>query len=97
MHEPFAMIPVIVRNDRQWFQRGWLKTLQGPLPGFAMLSLVSDFREPLASLAIHVMQVGELTQWPEVLPCIADSALYLAFGEGRQMHRMRAVRANIFG
>jgi hypothetical protein len=44
-----------------------------------MLPLGGDFREPLAGLAIHVMQIGELTQRPETLACIADRALHLAF------------------
>ncbi len=70
---------MIVRNDRQRFQRGGLKAVDGPLPGFAMLPLVGDFREPLAGLAIHIMQIGELTQRPEVLAGIADGALHFAF------------------
>ena len=56
-----------------------LKTLQGPLPCFAMQPLVGDFREPLADLAIDIVQIGELTQRPEALTGIADGALHFAF------------------
>ena len=50
-----------------------------------MLSLVSDFGEPLARLAIHVIEICELTQRPEVLAHISDGALHLAFGEKRAL------------
>src|SRR5208283_4611195 len=79
VHEQFDAISVIVRNDREWFQRGRLKAVYGPLPGFTMLPLVGDFLEPLAGLAIHVVQIGELTQRPETLACVADRALHFAF------------------
>ena len=79
VHERFDLIAMIVRNDRQWFQRGRLKTLQGPLPGFAMLPRVGDFSKPLARLAIDIVQIGELAQWPEALTCVPDGALHFAF------------------
>lgn len=78
VHQHLDMIAMIVRNDRQWFQRGGLKTIQGPLPGFAMLPWVGDFREPLADLAIDILQIGELAQRPEALTGIADGALHFA-------------------
>src|ERR1700730_18137272 len=84
VYERFDTIAVIVRNDWQWFQRGRLKAVYRPLPGFAMLPLVGDLREPLAGLAIHVMQIGELTQRPETLACIADRTLYFAFFPARR-------------
>ena len=67
VHERFDCVAVIVRDDRQRVQRGGLKAIDGPLPGFAMQPLVGDFGEPLAGLAIHIVQIGELAQRPEAL------------------------------
>ena len=84
MHEHFDAVAVVVGNDRQRFQCGRLKTVDGPLPGFAMLPLVGDLGEPLAGLPIHVMQISKLAQGPEVLACITDRALYFAFFPARR-------------
>src|SRR5579883_3120685 len=47
-----------------------------------MLPAVGDFVQPLAHLAIHVRQIGERTQRPEVAPEITDSAFDLSFFPG---------------
>ena len=61
-----------------------------------MLPQVGYFREPLADLAIDIVQIGELAQRPEALTCVPDGALHFAFGKGRQVHRMMAVHNNVF-
>jgi len=39
-----------------------------------MLTLIGNLGQPLACLAIHVVKIGELTQWPEVLAEVTDGA-----------------------
>ena len=56
-----------------------LKAIHRPLAGFAMLALIGDFGQPLPRLAIHIVQIGELAQRPEVLAEIADGAFDFAF------------------
>src|SRR5260370_827080 len=48
-----------------------------------MLPAVGDFVQPLAHLAIHVRQIGERAQRPEVAPKISDSAFDLSLFPGR--------------
>ena len=84
MHEQLNNVAVIVRNDRQRLQGGRLKAIYGSLAGLAVLALVGDFGEPLAGLAIDIMQIGELAQWPEALACIADGPLHFTFFPARR-------------
>src|SRR6516164_2773573 len=45
-----------------------------------MQALVSNFRQPLARLAVHVVQIGELPQRPEILAGVSNpAAFYLSF------------------
>ncbi len=74
--ERFDGIAVVIGNDGQGRRAS---ALNRGLPRFAMHPLVSHFREPLPGLAIHIMQVRELSQGPERLACIPDGALDLSF------------------
>jgi hypothetical protein len=77
--ESFHGIAIVVRNDRQRTQGIGLESIDGALTGFAVQSLVGDFRQPVPRLAIHIMQIGELPQWPETLARMADDALHFSF------------------
>src|SRR3982750_3600805 len=48
-----------------------------------MLPAVGDFVQPLAHLAVHVRQIGERAQRPEVAPKISDSAFDLSLFPSR--------------
>src|SRR5579871_4393918 len=48
-----------------------------------MLPAVGNFVQPLAHLAVHVRQIGERAQRPEVTPEISDSAFDLSLFPGR--------------
>jgi hypothetical protein len=45
-------------------------------PGFAMQALIGDFGQPLPRLAVHIVQIGELAQRPEVLADVSDAAAF---------------------
>jgi hypothetical protein len=72
-------IAMVVRNDRKWTQGIGLKSIDGALACFAVQSLIGDFGEPLPGLAVHIMQVGELSEWPEVFARIPNGTLDLSF------------------
>ena len=56
------------------------KAILGALAGLAMNVLIGDFVEPAADLVIDIRQIGEVTQRPEVLANISDSAtLHFSF------------------
>ena len=65
------------------------------LARFTVQSLISDFREPLPRLTIHIVQVGELTQRPETPARIPNGPLRFSFGASRQIHRIVTVPANV--
>src|SRR5437588_13020831 len=62
---------------------GWKRSL-GRLPGFAMTALVGDFVQPLAGLRVHIGQIGEGAQRPEVLAHITDRPFDFTFVPGRR-------------
>jgi hypothetical protein len=62
-----------------------LEAFVGFLTGLAVLALVGNFFEPLPRLRVHVGQVGEGSQRPEVLADVTDGALYFPFGEKRAL------------
>ena len=92
MDQRFGRVAVVVRNDRQRPQRFRLEAIQRALAGLAMQALIGDFGQPLPHLPIHIVQIGELAQRPEVLAKISDGAFDFSFGTGCQIHRVRAVR-----
>ena len=49
-----------------------------------MLALVGDFFQPLARLRVHIGQIGEGAQRPEVLAHISDGSFDFAFFPGRR-------------
>ena len=55
------------------------KRSNGPLAGFAMQALIGDLGQPLPRLAIHIVQIGELAQRPEVLAKVPDGAFHFSF------------------
>src|SRR5712691_1590688 len=79
MYQRFRRVAVIVRNDRQRTQRFRLETVQRALAGLTMQALIGDFAQPLPHLSIHIMQIGELAQRPEVLPQVTDGAFDFPF------------------
>jgi hypothetical protein len=61
-------------------------------------SLIGNFGEPLSRLAVHIVQVGEVAQWPEILAHVPNTAaFYFSFGLSRQLHPVVTVRGNISG
>src|ERR1700691_3878139 len=44
-----------------------------------MQALIGDFAQPLPDLSIHIVQIGELAQRPEVLPQVTDGAFDFPF------------------
>ncbi len=79
MDQRFRRVAVIVRNARQRTQRFRFKTVQRAFAGLAMQASIGDFAQPLAYLSIHIVQIGELAQRPEVLSQISDGALDFPF------------------
>jgi hypothetical protein len=67
VHESLDRVAVIVRDDRQRTQGLGLKSVDGALPRFPVLSLVGGFGEPLPRLAVDIVQIDELPEGPEVL------------------------------
>jgi hypothetical protein len=49
-----------------------------------VLPAIGDFVKPLSHLAIHVCQIGERAQRPEVAPKITDRTFDLSFLPGRR-------------
>src|SRR5437667_1042563 len=39
-------------------------------------SLIGNFGEPLSRLAVHIVQVGEVAQWPEILAHVPNTAAF---------------------
>ena len=54
------------------------------MPGFAMTALIGDFLQPLAGLSVHIGQIGEGAQRPEVLAHITDGSFDFAFLPSRR-------------
>ena len=77
--ERLHLVAIVIGDDRQGAQSIGLESIDGSLARFAVLSLVGDFGQPLPRLAIHVMQIGEVSQRPETLARIADGALHFSF------------------
>ena len=70
----------------------------GTFSRFTMEPLIGDFIQPLPHLAIHVSQVGEGAQRPEVLAQVSDAgALNLALTEGIQLRPVLTVRRDVSG
>ena len=79
MHQCFGYVAVIVRNGGQRSQRFRPEAFQRAFAGLAMQTPVGDFVQPLPHLPVHIVQIGELAQGPEVLAKVADGAFDLAF------------------
>jgi hypothetical protein len=69
-------VAVIVRDHWQRAQGIGAEAINGSLPGFMMEALIGNFSQPLSRLAVHIVQVGELAQWPEILAHISDAAAF---------------------
>src|SRR5450755_2656426 len=41
-----------------------------------MEALIGNLSQPLSRLAVHIVQVGELAQWPEILAHVSDAATF---------------------
>jgi hypothetical protein len=76
-------VAVIGKQGRHRKKRLNEESLAGTFSRFAVDPLVGDFLQPLPHLAIHVSQVGEGAQRPEVLAQVSDAgALDFAFFPG---------------
>ncbi len=89
--ERLYLVAIVIGDDRQGAQSTGLESIDRPLARLAVLSLVSDFRQPLTRLAVHVMQVREVAQGPETPARIADGALHFAFIEKRALQTVAMV------
>ena len=79
MDQSFGRVAVIVRNDRQRPEGFALESVERAFAGLAVQALVGDFAQPLPHLPVHVVQIGELAQRPEVLPKVADGSFDFSF------------------
>ena len=79
MNQRFGGLAVVVRKDRQRTQRFALESIQRALACLAMQALIGDLGQPLPRLAIHIAQIDELSQRPEVLAKIADRSFDFPF------------------
>ena len=84
MNERFGGIAVIGSIAGRGRESFGLETFVGRLAGFAMLALIGDFFQPLARLRVHIGQIGEGAQRPEVLAHIADGAFDFSFFPSRR-------------
>ena len=71
-------VAIILRNDRQRAEGIGLETIDGALSRFAVQSPVGDLVEPLTRLAVHVVEIEELAQRPEVLTDVTDAAFHFS-------------------
>jgi hypothetical protein len=72
--EDFGGVAIIGSQCRQGTQAVGTEAIAGTLAGFAMEPLIGDFLEPLPGLVVHIDQIGEGAQRPEVMTEIANSA-----------------------
>src|ERR1019366_9158772 len=80
MHQRLDGISVVGHDDRQRTERGRHKTVDRPLSCFAMHPLIGDLLQPLACLAVYIVQIGEVTKRPEVLADVPNAAaLHFSF------------------
>jgi len=57
-------IAMVVRNDGQWAHGISLESIDGR--SRVSLALVGDFREPVPSLTVHIVQIAKLAQCDRV-------------------------------
>ena len=76
MDQGLRSVPVIVRDHRQRAQGIGPEAIDGSLPGLMMEAHVGDLGQPLSRLAVHIVQVGELAQRPEILAHVSDAAAF---------------------
>ena len=69
-------VAIIRRDDRQTSEGIGLETIDGALSRFAVQSPIGDLIEPLTRLAVHVVEVEEIAQRPEVLPDVTDATTF---------------------
>jgi hypothetical protein len=86
---------MIIGDDRQRPESLRLEALHRSFACSLMQALIGNFDEPLAHLPVDIMQIVKLPQRPEALAEIADGTLHLAFGKGRQLHRVTTVRISV--
>src|ERR1700678_2296968 len=84
MHEGLDGVAAVGKHGGQLPERLRLETFVGRLPGFAMTALVGALLEPLAGLRIHIGQIGEGAQRPEVLAHVADGSFHFALLPSRR-------------
>jgi hypothetical protein len=53
-----------------------LEAIDWTLSRFAVQSPIGDLIKPFTALAVHVVEVEKIAQWPEVLPDVTDAATF---------------------
>src|ERR1700684_3930146 len=69
-------VAIIRCDDRQTSEGVGLEAIDWTLSRFAVQSPVGDRIQPLTPLAVHVAEVEEIAQWPEVLPDVTDTTTF---------------------
>ena len=91
-------VAIIRRDDRQTSESIGLETIDGTLSRFAVQAPIGDLIEPFTRLAVHIVEVEEIAQRPEVLPDVTDAAAFhFPLGSSRQLHPVVTERGNISG
>src|SRR5215813_4993017 len=67
-------VAVVRCDDRQRTERTRLEAVDRSLTRFPVHTLIGGLIEPFARLAVHIMEIGKVSQRPEVLTHIADAA-----------------------
>jgi hypothetical protein len=69
-------VAIIRRDDRQTSEGIGLETIDGTLSRFAVQAPIGDLIEPLTRLAVHIVEVEEIAQRPEVLTDVTDATAF---------------------
>ena len=69
-------VAIVRRDDRQTSEGIGLETIDWALSRFAVQAPVGDLIEPFTCLAVHIVEVEEIAQGPEVLPDVTDATAF---------------------
>src|SRR5438045_2401823 len=69
-------VSIIRRDGRQTSEGIGLETIDWALSRFAVQSPIGDLIEPFTRLAVHIVEVEEIAQRPEVLPDVTDATAF---------------------
>src|SRR5205085_8199620 len=69
-------VAIIRCDDRQTSEGIGLETIDGTLSRLAVHSPICDLIEPFTRLAVHIVEVEEIAQRPEVLRDVSDATAF---------------------